>query len=146
MLTNLGLFGLFLGCMLAATILPFSSETLAIGALALHYDPWVVVLVASLGNTLGGMISFFMGWLCKWEWLEKYFKINREKLMKVHNRVYKYGVWAAFFSWLPLVGDLIAIALGLMRINPWKTLLVMFLGKTLRFIITVGGASMTGWF
>ena len=146
MLTNLGLFGLFLGCMLAATLLPFSSETLAIGALALHYDPWVVVLVASLGNTLGGMISFFMGWLCKWEWLEKYFKINREKLMKVHNRVYKYGVWAAFFSWLPLVGDLIAIALGLMRISPWKTLLVMFLGKTLRFIITVGGASMTGWF
>lgn len=146
MLTNLGLFGLFLGCMLAATILPFSSETLAIGALALHYDPWVVILVASLGNTLGGMISFFMGWLCKWEWLEKYFKINREKLMKVHNRVYKYGVWAAFFSWLPLVGDLIAIALGLMRISPLKTLLVMFLGKTLRFIITVGGASMTGWF
>ena len=43
MLTNLGLFGLFLGCMLAATSLPFSSETLAIGALALHYDPWVVV-------------------------------------------------------------------------------------------------------
>lgn len=146
MLSSLGLFGLFLGCMLAATIIPFSSETLAVGALAFHYDPWVIILVASLGNTAGGMISFLMGWLCKWEWLEKYFKINREKLMKVHNRVGKYGVWAALFSWLPLVGDLISIALGLLRINPWMTLLVMFIGKTLRFIVTVGGASLTGWF
>ena len=84
--------------------------------------------------------------LSKWEWLEKYFKINREKLMKVHNRVYKYGVWAAFFSWLPLVGDLIAIALGLMRVNPWKTLLVMFTGKTLRYVVTANLLGLTGWF
>ena len=92
------------------------------------------------------MISFLMGWLCKWEWLEKYFKVNREKLMKVHHRVNKYGVWAAFFSWAPLVGDLIAIALGLMRTNPWKTLAVMFVGKTFRYIVTANLLVQTGWF
>jgi membrane protein YqaA with SNARE-associated domain len=60
--------------------------------------------------------------------------------------VEKYGVWAALFSWAPLVGDLIAIALGLMRINPWKTLLVMFVGKTLRYVVTANLLGLTGWF
>ena len=64
MLSSLGIFGLFLGCMLAATILPFSSEALVAGAMAMGYDRWLIVLVASLGNTAGGMISFLMGWLC----------------------------------------------------------------------------------
>lgn len=146
MLASLGLFGLFLGCMLAATLIPFSSEALVAGAMALQYPLWLIIFVASLGNTAGGMISFLMGWLCKWEWLEKYFKIDREKLMKVHNRVYKYGVWAALVSWAPLVGDLIAIALGLMRISPWKTLLVMFIGKTLRYVVTANLLGLTGWF
>ncbi len=136
MLASLGLFGLFLGCMLAATIIPFSSEALVAGSIAMGYDIWIIIFVSSLGNTAGGMISFLMGWLCKWEWLEKYFKVDREKLMKVHDRVYKYGVWAALVSWAPLVGDLISIALGLMRISPWKTLVVMFIGKTLRYVVT----------
>ena len=146
MLHSLGLFGLFLGCMLAATILPFSSEALVAGAMAMHYPLALIILVASLGNTAGGMISFSMGWLCKWEWLEKYFKVKREKLMKIHARVEKYGVWAALFSWAPLVGDLIAIALGLMRINPWKPLLVMFVGKTLRYVVTANLLGLTGLF
>ena len=146
MLESLGLFGLFLGCLLAATILPFSSEALVAGAMSLGYPLWAIILVSSIGNTAGGMISFWMGWLCKWEWLEKYFKVKREKLMKVHSRVEKYGVWAALFSWLPLVGDLIAIALGFMRINPWLTLLVMFLGKTLRYVVTANLLGLTGWF
>lgn len=146
MLSSLGIFGLFLGCMLAATILPFSSEALVAGAMAMGYDRWLIVLVASLGNTAGGMISFFMGWLCKWEWLERWFKVKREKLMRVHNRVAKYGAWAALLSWLPLVGDLIAIALGLMRISPWKTLVLMFVGKSLRYVVTANLLGLTGWF
>ncbi len=147
MLASLGIFGLFLGCMLSATIIPFSSEFLVAGAMKMQTYPLIlIVLVASLGNTAGGMISFLMGWLCKWEWLEKYFKVKREKLMRVHDRVYKYGVWAALFSWAPLVGDLISIALGLMRISPWKTLLVMFIGKTLRYVVTASLLVQTGWF
>ena len=70
MFGNLGLLGLFLGSMLAATVVPFASEALLAGALLAGYGKWVVSLVAALGNTTGGMISFAMGWLCKWEWLE----------------------------------------------------------------------------
>ena len=138
MLENLGLFGLFLGCLLSATIIPFSSEALVSGASLLGYNVWVIVIVASIGNTIGGMISFGMGWLCKWEWLEKYFRVKREKLEKVHSRVEKYGCAAALLTWLPIVGDIIAIAMGFLRTNPYITIVLMFVGKFVRYLAVVG--------
>ena len=146
MLEQLGLFGLFLGCMLSATVVPFASEALLAGALLMGYGKWAVTLVASLGNTTGGMISYLMGWLCKWEWLEKYFRVKREKLERMRDRVAKYGAWAALLTWLPFVGDLIAIAMGLMRVNPWWTLLLMFIGKLARYLAATGLLAFTGWF
>lgn len=146
MLEQLGLFGLFLGCMLSATVVPFASEALLAGALLMGYGKWVVTLVAALGNTTGGMISYLMGWLCKWEWLEKYFRVKREKLERMRDRVAKYGAWAALLTWLPFVGDLIAIAMGLMRVNPWWTLLLMFIGKLTRYLAATGLLAFTGMF
>jgi membrane protein YqaA with SNARE-associated domain len=146
MLEQLGLFGLFLGCMLSATVVPFASEALLAGALLMGYGKWVVTLVAALGNTTGGMISYLMGWLCKWEWLEKYFRVKREKLERMRDRVAKYGAWAALLTWLPFVGDLIAIAMGLMRVNPWWTLLLMFIGKLARYLAATGLLAVTGMF
>ena len=146
MLENLGLFGLFLACLLSATIIPFSSEAIVAGALALGYQRWAIVVVATLGNTAGGMISFRMGWLCKWEWLEKYFKIKREKLERFRGHIEKYGVWAALLTWLPIVGDPLAIAMGFMRLNPWWTMLIMLLGKAMRYIVTSGLLVLTPWF
>ena len=147
MLASLGLFGLFLGCMLSATIIPFSSEFLVAGAMKMQaYPLFIIILVASIGNTIGGMISFLMGWLCKWEWLEKYFKIKREKLERIRGHIEKYGVWAALLTWLPIVGDPLAIAMGFMRLNPWWTMLIMFTGKAVRYIATSGLLELTGWF
>lgn len=146
MLEQLGLFGLFLGCMLSATVVPFASEALLAGALLMGYGKWAVTLVATLGNTTGGMISFLMGWLCKWEWLERYFRVKREKLERMRDRVAKYGAWAALLTWLPFVGDLIAIAMGLMRVNPWWTLLLMFIGKLARYLAATGLLAFTGMF
>ena len=146
MLEQLGLFGLFLGCMLSATVVPFASEALLAGALLMGYGKWAVTLVATLGNTTGGMISYLMGWLCKWEWLEKYFRVKREKLERMRDRVAKYGAWAALLTWLPFVGDLIAIAMGLMRVNPWWTLLLMFIGKLARYVAATGLLAVTGMF
>ena len=72
--------------------------------------------------------------------------MKREKLERVHGRVAKYGVWAALLTWLPFVGDLIAIAMGLMRVNPWWTLLLMFVGKLTRYVAATGLLSLTSWF
>lgn len=146
MLENLGLFGLFLACLLSATIIPFSSEAIVAGAMALGYSTPVIVGVASLGNTVGGMISFYMGWLCKWEWLERWFKVKREKLDSFRGHIEKYGVWAALLTWLPFVGDPLAIAMGFMRLNPLWTCLIMFVGKLLRYFVSSYLLGLTGLF
>ena len=146
MLENLGLFGLFLACLLSATITPFSSEAIVAGAMALGYSTPVIVGVASLGNTVGGMISFYMGWLCKWEWLERWFKVKREKLESFRGHIEKYGVWAALLTWLPFVGDPLAIAMGFMRLNPLWTCLIMFVGKLLRYFVSSYLLGLTGLF
>lgn len=146
MLENLGLFGLFLACLLSATIIPFSSEAIVAGAMALGYSTPVIVGVASLGNTVGGMISFYMGWLCKWEWLERWFKVKREKLERFRGHIEKYGVWAALLTWLPIVGDPLAIAMGFMRLNPLWTCLIMLVGKLLRYFVSSYLLGLTGLF
>lgn len=138
MLEKLGLFGLFLGCALSASIFPFSSEALVAGTLLVYGNVWVVILVATAGNTLGGMTSFFLGWLCKWDWLEKYLRVDREKLDKIHQKVSRYGYPAALLAWLPIVGDLIAIAMGLLRLRPLPTAILMFVGKLSRYIVVAG--------
>ncbi len=135
MLQNLGLFGLFLGCLLSATIIPFSSEALVAGALLLDYSPWTIILVATLGNTIGGMTCYLLGWLCKWSWIERFLKVKEETMAKASAKVEKYGSFAALLTWLPIIGDPIAIAMGLMRTRVVPTTVLMFIGKGVRYMV-----------
>ena len=129
-----GYVGLFVGALLAATLIPFSSDVLLIALLAAGGDIVVSVAVASLGNWAGGMISYYMGRLGKWEWLRKWFKIKPETLDKQKTRIEKYGAGLAFFSWLPGIGDVLAIGLGFYKVPPKKVALFMLIGKSARFI------------
>jgi membrane protein YqaA with SNARE-associated domain len=138
LLNQLGLWGLFLGCLLSATIIPFSSEALVTGALLLDYSPWTVILVATLGNTIGGMTCYLLGWLCKWSWIERFLKVKEETLAKAHQKVEKYGSFAALLTWIPIIGDPIALAMGLMRTRVVPTTLLMFIGKGLRYMAVAG--------
>ena len=138
MFQDLGLWGLFLGCLLSATIIPFSSEALVTGALLLDYSPWTVILVATLGNTLGGMTCFLLGWLCKWSWIERFLKVKEETMAKAHLKVEKYGSFAALLTWLPIIGDPIAIVMGVMRTRVVPTTVLMFIGKGLRYMAVAG--------
>ena len=138
MLNQLVLWGLFLGCLLSATIIPFSSEALVTGALLLDYSPWTVILVATLGNTIGGMTCYLLGWLCKWSWIERFLKVKEETLAKAHQKVEKYGSFAALLTWIPIIGDPIALAMGLMRTRVVPTTLLMFIGKGLRYMAVAG--------
>lgn len=141
-LLDLGYFGLFIGALLAATIIPFSSDFLLIGMLAAGGNVVLTVIVASLGNWAGGMISYWMGHAGRWEWIERWFKVKRETLEKQKTRIDRWGAWLAFLSWLPLVGDLFALGLGFYKVNPWQVALFMLIGKTARF---VGWAVVVEW-
>lgn len=133
-LLNLGYLGLFIGSLLAATIVPFSSDFLLVGMLAAGGNVVSTVAVASLGNWAGGMVSYRMGRAGRWEWIEKWFKVQPETLERQKARVDRYGSWLAFLSWLPFVGDLFAIALGFYKVNVWQVALFMLIGKTARFV------------
>ena len=130
---GLGLVGLFIGSFLAATVVPFSVEILQVGALLAGCDPIAVFCVATLGNSLGSMVSYGMGYLGKWEWIEKWFHVSREKLEKQKSRIEKYGPYLAMLCWLPFIGDVFAIGLGFYRLNFPKTMFFIFTGKALRF-------------
>ena len=132
-LMGLGLVGLFIGSFLAATVVPFSAEILQVGALLAGCDPIAVFCVATLGNSLGSMVSYGMGYLGKWEWIEKWFHVSREKLEKQKSRIDKYGPYLAMLCWLPFIGDVFAIGLGFYRLNFPKTMFFIFIGKALRF-------------
>lgn len=134
-LFDYSLWGLFLASFLAATVVPFSSEALLTFLIMNGTDFHTAVLVATAGNWLGGMSSFGIGYLGKWEWIEKYLRIKREKIEKWHNRLYRRGAVFAFFCWLPAVGDVIAVGLGLIRANIPITAASMLAGKFLRYLV-----------
>ena len=131
-----GYWGLFIASFAAATILPFSSEGLLILMLASgKFDVNTCVLIASLGNWMGGITSYYLGYIGNWKVLEKYFGISEDKLTPIHSKINKYGSFLALFSWLPVVGDVVAIGLGFFKTNFLLVSLLMFIGKFLRYAI-----------
>lgn len=115
--------------------MPFSSEVLLAGMLAIGYNAWLSLLVATFGNTLGGMTSYGLGYMGKWAWLEKYFRIKQGKIGTFKLKVERYGVWAALLTWLPIIGDLISISLGFLKISASKVALLMLVGRGVRYLL-----------
>jgi membrane protein YqaA with SNARE-associated domain len=130
---ELGYWGLFLSSFLAATILPVASEVFLGAMLAMGYDPIVSLFVATVGNTLGGYLNYFLGRLGNPKWLLKV-GVKKEQVLNWENAVKKYGAWLALFSWLPFVGDVIGIALGFFRVNWLLSFFFIAIGKLARYI------------
>src|SRR5574344_3093849 len=123
-LTGLGYLGLFIGSFLAATVVPFSSDFLIIGILLGGGNPWVSFICATLGNWLGGLTSYWLGWLGKWEWIERYMRVKHETLERHKHKVERFGSWLALLTWLPFIGDVFALALGFYRVSFWQSTLL----------------------
>ncbi|WP_077155592.1 YqaA family protein [Bacteroides bouchesdurhonensis] len=135
LLIDWGLPGLFISAMLAGSIIPFSSELVLVTLVKLGLNPTACILAATLGNTVGGMTCYYMGRLGKISWIEKYFKVKKEKIDKMVTFLQGKGALMAFFAFLPAIGEVVAIALGFMRSNTWLTVTSMFIGKLLRYIL-----------
>ena len=135
LLIDWGYVGLFISALLAGSIIPFSSEIVMVALVKVGLSPALCVLSATLGNTLGGMTCYYMGRLGKISWIEKYFKVKKEKVDKMVKFLQGKGALMAFFTFLPAIGEVIAIALGFMRSNTWLTIVSMFVGKLIRYIL-----------
>ena len=130
-----GYWGLFIGSFLASTIIPMSADLLLVGVLSLGGNTWICLIIATIGNWLGGLTSYWLGWLGRWDWLERWLKVKREQLERQKEKIDRYGVWLALFTWRPLVGDLFAIALGFYRVSPKMSALYMLVGRFVRFLV-----------
>ncbi len=134
-LEEVGLVGLFVGTFLAATVFPFSSDALYIAALAAGTSPVATLVVGTAGNWLGGITTYYIGRIGKWEWIEKWFKVKPETLDKQKRYIDKYGVWMALLSWVPVIGDVISLALGFYKAPAVWTIFLLGVGKFARFAI-----------
>lgn len=130
-----GYYGLFLASFLSATVLPGSSEAILVALLVGGADPIISVATATTGNTLGGMSSYGIGYLGKWEWLDKYFGVKQEKVEEWKPRIDRFGSISAIFSFVPVIGDAIPVALGFFRANLLLTTFWMVLGKLGRYVV-----------
>lgn len=130
-----GLVGLFLGTFLAATLLPLSSEALLV---AMALGPWstaTLLLTATAGNWLGGMSTYAVGRWGAQGWLARRMGLHRPAVRTWGERIRKQGTWLAWLCWAPVVGDLIALALGLFRAHAGWSALWMLAGKLLRYAV-----------
>ena len=129
--------GLFLSGLLAGSIIPASSEVVLTGALLLGMDKWVCLLVLTVGNLLGGMTCYYMGYLGKMEWITKYLKIKPEKLHSMQLKLNNRGTWLASLAFIPIIGNIMIVTFGLMRSNFYTVSIYMFIGKLLRYFIWI---------
>ena len=134
---SLGFTGLFLLTFLSATILPILSEAFLLAMLAKDFDPMTCLTIATIGNSLGGITNYGIGKLGNPKWLQK-LGINELKLQKYNTKIAKYGSWLALLSWIPVIGDPLVIGLGFFRVSFTKVLILLVLGKFLRYLLIVG--------
>ncbi len=129
---------LFLAAFLSATLLPGGSELLL--ALLLQegrHAPWALWAAATVGNVLGSLVTFAMGWGIAQRWGRRLQEDPRHRQAVVRLR--RWGVWALLLAWLPVVGDPLCFAAGWLRL-PWLPALAMIaLGKGGRYALLVWG-------
>ena len=123
MTESASLLSLFASSFLAATLLPGGSEVVLFAVLKEYPNAlWTALVVATLGNTLGGMVSLGMGWL-----------LPQTQQLKHVEKVRKFGTPVLLLSWVPLIGDALCLAAGWLRLNPWQALLYIAIGKFARY-------------
>ena len=129
------LIGLFAIALLAATILPLQSEAV-LTALLLQgdYAPWLLVAIASVGNTLGSCINWWLGTALERFKDRKWFPVSQKSLIKAQARYARYGRWSLLLSWVPFIGDPITVAAGLMKEKFSVFLVLVSIAKTGRYV------------
>ena len=132
-----GYIGLFLSALVAGSILPFSSEVVLTILVQMGADPVVSLISASVGNTVGGLVCYWLGYLGNMQRIERWLKIDHTKMERVDKFVRKYGAWMGVFGVLPWVGEAIIVMLGLMRANVYLTTFTMFVGKFVRYLLII---------
>lgn len=134
---NYGLFGLFLVCFISSSLWPLGSEVFIIGFIAFDFNPYIVLIIASIGNVLGSLSTYYLAYFGGDLAVRKAFSKSYKKLESYKHYTQKYGWLCAFFAFLPFIGDLLVLLLGLYRYNQYLTWLFITLGKVSRYAVLI---------
>ena len=127
---------LFIISFLAATILPFSSELTLAGLIAISsYDNLLLLIVASLGNVLGSAVNWILGFYSRNLSTKKWFPFKDEQIEKSSRWFNKFGRWSLLFAWVPIIGDPLTLAAGLLRVRFVEFLILVTIGKVSRYLV-----------
>lgn len=137
----LSLASLFASSFLSSTLLPGNSEVVLVAMLLSGVSqPWLLVLIATMGNSLGGLTNVILG---------RFFPLREKSRWqeKAVGWLKRYGAATLLLSWMPVIGDLLCLLAGWMRISWGPVLFFLCLGKALRYIViaVVTLQGMTWW-
>ena len=126
--------GLFISAFISSTIAPGGSEAILAYIVATgHYQVEMVVIVATIGNTLGAITTWGLGVLAANKIpIASLLSANKKKALDV---VRKKGIWILFFTWLPVVGDVLCFAGGWLKLPFFQACLIILLGKLGRYAV-----------
>jgi membrane protein YqaA with SNARE-associated domain len=141
-LPQFGLSTVFLVSFVSATLLPLGSEPAVFGLVKLNPELfWPAIAVATIGNTLGGAVTWWMG-------LASHTVVDRYQHSRHHLRALDWlerlGPKACLLAWLPVVGDPLCAVAGWLRLPFWPCLGYMAIGKFGRYLIMT--VALTGLF
>ena len=129
-----GYWGMGVLAFLSGSVIPIASELLLALFLKLGLNPLALVAVATVGNTLGGITCYMLGYLTNKERVQKILKISDKRMKRADLLIQKYGYWTAAISFVPAIGEVLLVVLGIMRVSKYKVMTVMFAGKLIRYI------------
>ncbi len=137
MMTGLASYiGLFSAALIAATLLPAQSEGLLVALIvAAKLNPWALVAVAAVGNTLGSLINWVLGRGIERFKDKRWFPVKPAAMARGEAFYQRYGKWSLLLSWAPVIGDPLTLVAGVLREPLVPFLLIVGFAKTVRYVV-----------
>lgn len=133
---------LFLAAFLAATLIPAQSESLLTGLILAGGQPVAaLVAVASLGNVLGALANWLIGRGVERFRGRRWFPASDAQLDRAQAHYSRFGYWSLLLAWVPIIGDPITVAAGIMREPLWRFLILVSIGKIGRYAVLAAGVA-----
>lgn len=127
-----GALGLFISAFISSTVAPGGSEAVLVYLLLEEeHAPLLLVLVATAGNTLGALTTYYLGFLASSKYPPE--KIKKKNFAKANAYIQRYGSAALLLSWLPIIGDVLCFAAGWVRLSVIKSSTFILVGKFARY-------------
>ncbi|MDC9726194.1 MAG: DedA family protein [Gammaproteobacteria bacterium] len=132
-LAEYGLWGLGLSALLAATVLPLSSELVLSALLIAGESPSLLLMIATVANVAGSVVNYLIGRWGADTILHRWFKLSSAQTDKAELHFNRYGKWSLLFAWVPIIGDPLTLVAGMLKVNLGLFILFVTLGKASRY-------------